>query len=370
MFLCVFLPPVFYILTIQGLEKYFQKTEQAKVSSIIIQNIDALYQGQYSVKEEINRNINEYLKDKFLTKIGLVIHLLVKTKDDQILYPSSGEDVLNPVKQDKSLNYVDLAAENYRILNNGIIISLQAEIKQNSWLSNSILTIYILISLFFLQNRIRKWVAVSRERETRHRKVIRKLSDKLKSTESRLEKVESKEYEYADKIGELNREKMELSRDIDELLEEMEKLEAEASQKEQLEEELNKLREELEKVRFKGGRSKKKKAENLKKRFKVLYKNLSFTDRAVEGFLDLSEEFQLKAEEIIHILNEDESKIPVKRKVFGKGGKMNVLETDFSYSGRLYFQKNPHSGIKIVAIGTKNTQDKDLAYLEARRGKS
>ena len=72
-------------------------------------------------------------------------------------------------------------------------------------------------------------------------------------------------------------------------------------------------------------------------------------------------------EETIHKLNEDESLVSVKRKVFGKGGKMNILEADFAYSGRIYFQTDAGSKIKIVAIGTKNTQEKDITYLEGIR---
>ena len=67
---------------------------------------------------------------------------------------------------------------------------------------------------------------------------------------------------------------------------------------------------------------------------------------------------------MIHKLNEDDAQVPVKRKVFGKGGKMNILEADFSYSGRIYFQKDSQHKTKIVTIGTKNTQDKDLVYVE------
>ena len=51
------------------------------------------------------------------------------------------------------------------------------------------------------------------------------------------------------------------------------------------------------------------------------------------------------------------------RKVFGKGGKMDFLEITFAYSGRLYYQKDSQARKMIVAIGTKNTQEKDLAYL-------
>ena len=116
-------------------------------------------------------------------------------------------------------------------------------------------------------------------------------------------------------------------------------------------------------------KKKRKRTESTLKRFRVLYKNLLFTDRAVEGFLSLTDDFQLKAEEVIHRLNEDETQVSVRRKVFGKGGKMNMLEADFAYSGRVYFQKDSKGGIRVAAIGTKNTQDRDLAFLEAMREK-
>ena len=51
--------------------------------------------------------------------------------------------------------------------------------------------------------------------------------------------------------------------------------------------------------------------------------------------------------------------------MFGKGGKMPILEGTFSSSGRIYFQKTSSDGIKGLAIGTKNSQEKDLKYLES-----
>ena len=139
--------------------------------------------------------------------------------------------------------------------------------------------------------------------------------------------------------------------------------------KEETEFEVLQLREELDqfKGRLQKPKKKKKKNEATSKRFKVLYKNLVFTERAIEGFLSLTDEFQLKAEEIVHKLNEGESQVPIKRKVFGKGGKMNILEVDFSYSGRIYFQKDNQPKTRILSIGTKNTQEKDLAFIESVR---
>ena len=81
--------------------------------------------------------------------------------------------------------------------------------------------------------------------------------------------------------------------------------------------------------------------------------------------MSLTEDVQIKAEEAIHQLNQDPAKVSVRRKVFGKGGKMPILEGEFSYSGRIYFQKTSSDGTKVLAIGTKNSQEKDLKYLES-----
>jgi hypothetical protein len=174
--------------------------------------------------------------------------------------------------------------------------------------------------------------------------------------------------EYTDRINAFRKDKSDLARDVDGLLEEIEKQEAGLREQTRLREEMANqvlhLRAELDKVAMKP-KKKKKTVDAAAKRFTVLYKNLAFTERAVEGFLDLTDEFQLKAEEVIHKLNEDESAVSVKRKVFGKGGKVNVLEVVFSYSGRIYYQKDSQAKKTIVAVGTKNTQEKDLAYLES-----
>jgi predicted RNase H-like nuclease (RuvC/YqgF family) len=126
------------------------------------------------------------------------------------------------------------------------------------------------------------------------------------------------------------------------------------------------LREELDRLkgRLQKPKQRDKKLKSVSKRFKVLYKNLAFTDRAVEGFSSLPDDLQMRAEEVILRLNQDDSQISVRRKVFAKKGKMNVLELDFSYSGRIYLRKNAGPKTEIVVIGTKNSQKKDLAFLE------
>lgn len=378
LFITIFLPPIFYVLTLQALEGYFQKRESSELDRVLIQNQEALLEGRYTIQEEIDRNIGEYLTRGIGYRIGVRTRILVKTRKDHILYPTQFRKDLkgSPVEEGgaeqsaDSLHYMEVAAENFRILNEGLIVSVEVRIRHNSWLANSILVLYVFLFVLILRVFIRRGIRETERLDGEQRQLIDRLSADLAKAESHLKTVEAKEDSYRSRIEELGRGKQDLSKDVEGLLEEMEKLEAGLEEQKGLKEEMElqvlRMREELDSVQEKARKSgpKKKKPALTRKRFGVLYKNLQFTDRAIEGFLSLTDEFQLKAEEMIHKLNEDETLIAVKRKVFGKGGKMNILEADFSYSGRIYFQKYSQSGIKILAIGTKNTQERDLTYLE------
>ena len=375
LFFCIFLPPVCYMLTIMLMEGYLKQRELGRLNDLVIQNPEALYEGRYSVKEEINRNIREYLSRSLKYKLGVRTYILVKTKDDRILYPADfGRGSLNESyfsePNSESLNYPEVAAENYRILNDGLDVSVDVRIKHNSWLSNSILVLYIFVALLIIRKYIWKGLAETEAQDKEQQERINGLSDQLEEAESKLKQVGAKEEEYLGRIAQLNQDKESLSEDIDGLLEEMEGLETGLQDHRKLKEEMEfqvlELKEELEtqKEKLQKPKKKKKSLENTGKRFSVLYKNLAFTDRALEGFLSLTDDFQLKAEELIHKLNEDDNQITVKRKVFGKGGKMNVLEALFAYSGRIYYQKDTQAKLKVLAVGTKNTQEKDLAYLQ------
>ena len=103
---------------------------------------------------------------------------------------------------------------------------------------------------------------------------------------------------------------------------------------------------------------------SVRKRFKTLYKNISIDKKAIIGFLDLTEDMKIKSEEIIHKLNENPKIVPIKRKVFSKKSRATVQEVIFAYNGRLYFRASKNSRIEILTIGTKNTQTRDLEYLD------
>lgn len=373
LFLCIFLSPICYLGTLNVLERYLQSKEFNTLQDVIIQDLAALYEGRYSVKVEIHRNISEYLKRDLRFRLGLVINIVVKTVDDRILYPTqstkvdSEEKSFSELPRD-SLRYTEVASENFKILSDGLMLTVKAQIRQNSWISNSILVFYILVALMVIWLSVRKRIKVAEEEEKERKRFVQRLADQLDQAEESSKAAKAKEAEYLARIDALRRDKDGLTTDVDALLEEIEKQEAGLGEQKQLREELEnqvvQLRTEIDRTSGKP-RKKRKTSESTRKRFAVLYKNVTFSDRALEGFIDLTDEFQLKAEQVIRTLNDDESAVPVRRKVFGKGGKMNVLEVAFSYSGRIYYQKDSQAKKTIVAVGTKNTQEKDLAYLES-----
>jgi hypothetical protein len=377
LFVCVFLPPICYLLTIKALETYFDNRERSNLNDILIRDHEAVIEGRYPIREEITRNIHQYMSRSIKRKLGVMTYVMVKTRDDRILYPSHLQRnfqassitenlAANPLD---TLDYVEVATENFKVLNEGLVLTMDLRIEHNRWLSNSLLIFYIFVPVFLFQRLIRKNITQAARWEEAQRSSIRGLSEQLKTTKRELEAIAVREADYRKLISSLKKDKRELSRDVDGLLEEMEQLEGglenQKELKEKMESEVLQLENQLELLRERPpkGKRNKKKTETTAKRFRSLYKNIAFTKRSTDGFLSLTDKLQLKAEEVIHKLNDDVSTVPIKRKVFGKGGKMNVLEAEFSYSGRIYFQRDSQSRVKLLAIGTKNTQEDDLGYI-------
>ena len=78
----------------------------------------------------------------------------------------------------------------------------------------------------------------------------------------------------------------------------------------------------------------------------------------------MNEEMKIKAEEVIYQLDQDPSLVTIKRKVFiGKRDRKTIMEVIFGYKGRLYFRNSKDSGIEVLAIGTKNTQAREMEFL-------
>ena len=383
LFVCLLIPPLGYLFSLDLIEGTLERREEREIRDVLIQDQEALLEGRYSVQEEIQRNLSRYAGRDGKRALGIRTRVLVKTREQQrILYPVPLEEEMagggafrgeGPEEREGRLSYMELASENFRLLNQGFDVAVEVEVRHNGWLSNGVLLAWVLLAAVILYGFIRRRDKVAeqdrRERESR----IEALSGQLDRARSVLREVEEKESEYEQRIQALRKERDSLSRDAEGLLEEMDQLEQGASRQKDLREETEievlELREEMERLQHKLRKPRKKESEadRLRKRMTALYKNLEFTDRAVEGMAALPPDVQLRAEELIKSLDTDASRVLVKRKVFGKGGKSRILEAEFAYSGRLYFHRADDHCVRVVAVGTKNTQTRDLAYLESYR---
>ncbi|MCF8039910.1 MAG: hypothetical protein K9K79_11405 [Desulfohalobiaceae bacterium] len=382
LFMCVFLPPVLYIFSIQGLEVYLQNTWKSDLMGRLITNPDELLAGQKKVQEEIRGNIQAYLNSRWLTGLGPSARIVVRTETGRVIYPSLEMHQTYDLQADSDLQSLSggrdaskVAKENMQILEEGLVFSLSVEIPRNTWLSNSVLVFYILIFTGILC--LSYW-SNAREAENLTRQQERDLKDaqqRLQQAQSSLQEATAKERAYREKIDsqqkDLNQAVQRLQMTEQEALAEMEALEEKLHEskgkRQEREHEIEQLAGEVDRLRSVQALSSKKREKEcamIRKRFKVLYKKTEFHDRAVEGFVHLPDDMQLKAEEVIHTLDRDPGLIRVKRKVFSKKGEVSALESVFAYRGRVYWKKNGKSKTEVLALGTKNTQTKDLNYLE------
>ena len=269
---------------------------------------------------------------------------------------------------------MQVAAENLALLNEGTVVKVDTRFEHNRPLSNSVLAVYVLFSVFIFYLHYKKAARKAELEDRKSRNEILRLQGLESDNVAKLDRLVNERAGLQNELERLQATLREQSSKADayenELFNEMEALEKKlreniARQNGQ-KSEVEALREKIqqqEKGREKLEKQKIKTADSLKRRFKTLYKSLLINDRAVNGFVDLSEEMKIRAEEVIHQLNQDPSVVTIKRKVFGGKGQKTVFEVVFAYRGRLYFRKLPNKQIEVLAVGTKNTQAKELEFL-------
>ena len=380
LFYCVFLPPVLYIFTLQGLEAFFEHQWRSELRSRLITDTDALLSGQIRIQNHIRNNIQQFLKSRSARQLGVRADIAVQTREGLNLYPhaafeSEGFASGSPEEYSGFSQSMKIAERNLDILEQGLSIALSVRIPRNTWLANSILIFYILVfsTLLYLTYRSR---ARQAERVTQQQQAdLESARERLEQVQSRLEETSRSARSYETEINRLRNELQQADSRIQateeealsELAELEKKLEEAESARQARESEMQALKQEvdhLESVQKPASKKRDKELKFLGKRFRILYKGLEFHERALEGFLQLSEEMQLKAEECIHTLNRDTELIKVKRKVFSKKGTLPAFETEFGYRGRLYWRRTSEGKVQVLTIGTKNTQNRDLSYLE------
>lgn len=349
------------------IEKHIKQRYVSEIEDTYIGDTGPLFDGSVRLKHAISNNISLWLRSKPLLSWGIKANVTVITKKGTILYPDVFEETSDTLEQPDSMQ---TAADNYKLMNEGFVINADLKLEHNTLISNAILGFYIFVFLIVLfcyyRAGTRKAVQDDLEKSSEIERLMKLEQDhaeKLKILDQERENLQSS---YSKIKMTLKDEKTKASRNEDGLIEEIVSLEEKISQnialQKEREEEISALKERMK--RLEKGKKEGRQTDAVIKRFKTLYKNIIVNERAVSGYIDLGEDMRIKSEEIIHQLNEDPSQVSIKRKVFGKKGRETVLEVLFAYKGRLYFRNIKDSKIEVLIIGTKNTQVKDLEFLD------
>ena len=369
--LCILLPPILYIISVQSIERHLKSRYLNEIENIYLGDTRPLFEGSVRLKDAINRNINHYLQNKVLIRLGVKVIVTVTSKKGTILYPAA----VNNKTSLLSNNPIQIASNNYNLMNEGLVVNVDVLIEPNTFFTNTILCIYIFASILILSFYYWSGLKKVRQEETKKNSELSRLKEREISHADNLKTMMQDKKNLAFEIKkikkQLKKETIKASKNEDEMIKEIVLLENKVINKIELlnekEQEIDALKEKIKRLEKEGRKESKQKIkfyQSVRKRFKTLYKNISIDKKAIIGFLDLTEDMKIKSEEIIHKLNENPKLVPVKRKVFSKKGRSNVQEVIFAYNGRLYFRATNNSRIEILSIGTKNTQAKDLEYLD------
>ena len=361
--LCILLPPVLYIFSIQLIESHLRNKYLHEIENIYIGDTRPLFDGSICLKDAVTSNIDLYLQRSRLISWGIKVNVTVATKGGTLLYPA----IIDKKHSSFHSDPVQIATDNYNLFNEGIVVSAGLKVGHNTLFSNSILGFYIFLSVFVLYIYYRAGARMVRRDDMEKRGEIERLLRLEKNhTDSLLALSRERETllsEFQTTKKNLANVKQKASENEEEMIQDIVALEEKIEKNLALQDEQQKIIDSLkEKTKYYEKR-KIKDYDAAQKRFKALYKNISVNEKAISGFIDLSDDLKIKSEEIIHQLNENPQIVPIKRKVFGRKNREKILEVIFAYKGRLYFHRQKNNKIEVVVIGTKNTQTKDLEFL-------
>lgn len=366
---CILIPPALYLLSVLILERQAEEYVARRIEETYTGDPQALLDGSARLEDVLETNINRYLSDNILVRNGFTLRVSVTTPSGKILFPSQIE-----TRETAPSDARRIAVENFALLSEGLSVHVEAQLGHNRLISNLLLGAYALAALAALLVHYRFAARQSAREEAGRNQEMNRLVALERSNTGRLSDLQqererlTEEFEKVKSALQGERERAERN-EVD-LIAEIESLEKKLDENLKLQEaqqtEIDALRGKfnlLEKEQRREDKGRQKAAAAYQKRFATLYKNIIVSERAVDGFMDLNEEMRLKAEEVIHQLDAAPDLVTIKRKVFGKKNRETVLEVVFAYRGRLYFRRGPDRRVEIAAIGTKNTQSRELEFL-------
>ncbi len=374
--ICLLMTPLLYIVTLMSCETYLTRTYSSRIQNILIGDSTPLLEGSVRLEEQVAKHIKTFLKNDWkIHYLHLDLNILVTTSEGRVIYPVfTNFDSMEKNLRD-GYNAQEIANNNFDSLNQGLVVKVTVNLTHGSVIANIILILYSGISLgiFFIfykigssraaadQQQKNSLISDLKKEEKLHNQI---LNDLKKDRQALFENIKSLNAKYQEdrKKAKINEEEM-----FEEIISLEEKINSFIELKNRKEEEIAELKSRIQKYeRRKSSKTKRNEFDFIAKRFAALYKNIKMNRKALSGFLNLTEDQQIKAEEIIQLMDHEPDKIIIKRKVFsGKKHKKACFEVLFAYNGRLYFTKDKNNINEILVIGTKNTQTKDMEFLHS-----
>ena len=365
--LCVLLPPVLYALSLGLIERSLIERFDTGLQDAYIGDSTSILSGTVVLKDAIAENVDRYLESKSVLDWGVEVSVTVSTKGGRLLYPDTFETEKKDLLPEDPMK---IAADNFTIMNQGLNLKVDLKVGHNTLLANTLLAAYIMVAILFLYHHYRTGSKKAKADAAEKSREIARLSGLEQNHVEKLALLDHEKQDLSTELVSLKKklehEKNRASQNEEELIEDIvnleDKIEANIALQDKQQQEIEALKGKI--SSYEKGKKKTKSRRAMQKRFKTLYKKLSVNDRAVDGYMDLTEEMKIKCEEIIHQINEDPKMVTIKRKVFGKKNRETVLEVIFAYKGRLYFRSTAGKKIEILAVGTKNTQSRELEFLD------
>ena len=142
--LCVLLPPIVYIFSIQLLEKTIQTRYAEELAAVYTGDTRHLFDGSVRLQDAIRQNVNAFMSSRKLPDWGLRVNVTVKTRDGIYLYPDAYDD---PKSDLNGMDSIVIARENFRLLNDGLIRTVDVDIEHNTLISSLILASCVTVPL-------------------------------------------------------------------------------------------------------------------------------------------------------------------------------------------------------------------------------
>ncbi len=374
--ICLLVTPLIYIFSLHWLENYLDRQFSYQIENILIGDSRSLLNGVSLIEEQISRNIHDFLNGSSLVQTAKPdLAIIVTTSDGKIVYPTYIDADSFDKESHAEFQSDEIAKHNYEILNNRLVVRVESSLDYGSFVSMLILAVYLGISclIFILFYRIAaskaaieqgektQLITELQKEEQIHRQILSDLKNERQGLFENIKALNTK-YQKDKEKAKINEEEM-----FDEIISLEAQLNSFIELKKTKELEIDELKSKIRKYeRRKGSKNKRLEFDFIAKRFIALYKNVTMNRKALSGFINLNEEQQIKAEEIILLLDRNPDKITIKRKVFsGKKHRTACFEVLFAYNGRLYFKKNKKNITEVLVIGTKNTQTKDMDFLHS-----